>query len=266
MSQDQLQRTPQSVRVWISKRLPPLLSPSIVTMPCLVVDAVAHRDIDAFVWYNKNVQRLFEIVVCPIIPYRCPRILLQVPYVLGSIFTQRKWKNTNRRRTSPETPQVSRIMNCLGRRGAWKMDGCRKYNIRTKNKRVSIRSSARTDPLRQDSRNVTIEHFVEHPGICLFCPPSATRHNHGCTPIKLWESTVLLEPRIRYQVSTQPSHTTYAPWHTFDERKKWSWWGTYLPAVLMVFRKLIIIPLSDAMCRQSLWPHREMTQELLCAR
>ena len=132
----------------ISKRLPPLPSPSIVTMPCPVVDAVAHRDIDAFVWYNKNVQRLFEIVVCPTIPYRCPRILLQVPYVLGSIFTQRKWKNTNRRRTSPETPQISRIMNCLGRRGAWKMDICRKYNIRTQNRRVSIRSSARPGLIR----------------------------------------------------------------------------------------------------------------------
>ena len=53
---------------------------------------------------------------------------------------------------------------------------------------------------------------------------------------------------------------------TFNERMKWSWWGAYLPAVLMVFPKLIIIPLSDAMCRQSLWPHRETTQELFCAR
>ena len=45
---------------------------------------------DAFVWYNKNVQKLFEIVVCPTIPFRFPRI--SHPYVLGSIFTQRKWK------------------------------------------------------------------------------------------------------------------------------------------------------------------------------
>ena len=73
-------------------------------MPCLVENAVAHRGSDAFVWYNKNVQKLFEIVVPDhsILLFQdiasiCPRINIRTT----------KMKNTNRRRTSPETPYLS---------------------------------------------------------------------------------------------------------------------------------------------------------------
>ena len=47
--------------------------------------------------------------------------------------------------------------------------------------------------------------------------------------------------------------------NTFDERMKWSRWGTYLPVVRTVFRKLIylmIVPLTS----------QETTHELFCAR
>ena len=160
--------------------------------------------------------------------------------------------------------------HCLGHRGSWEMGGIYLGNILFGPKINVFLFAPRLGPIRSVKALGTwlsnTLSFVEHPGICLFCPPSATRQNHGCTPIEIWESTVLLEPRIRYRSFDSPSRTTYAPWHTFDERMKWSWWRTHLPAVLMVFRKFIIIPLSNAMYRQSLWPHGETTQELFCAR
>ena len=65
----------------------------------------------------------------------------------------------------------------------------RKYNMRTQNRLVSIRSSARTDPIRQSPRNLSL--LITYRTM----PPSATRHashNHG------YKGTVLLEPWIRY--------------------------------------------------------------------
>ena len=52
---------------------------------------------------------------------------------------------------------------------------------------------------------------------------------------------------------------------TFDERMKWSRWGTYLPAIRTVFRKLIFIYLSDAYALIVPLTSQETTHELFCA-
>ena len=97
--------------------------------------------------------------------------------------------------------------------------------MRIQNRRLSIRSSARTGPIRQGPRNLSLLTTYRT------MPPSATRRasrNHGYTP---WEGTVLLEPRIRYWS---------IPLNTLHSTTEWSRWRAYLPALLAVFYKLII--------------------------
>ena len=167
-------------------------------------------------------------------------------------------KNTNRRRTSPEirTSLASWIALGEGRLEIWIYVGNIIYAPKIDVFLFAPRlGSARTGPIRQGPRNTlsSIQVYA-----CSVLPQLLDT----TMDVPRWEGTVLLEPWIHYRVSTQPSRITYAPWHTFDERMKWSWWGTHLP----VFRKLIIIPLSNDMYRQSLWSHGETTQELFCTR
>ena len=155
--------------------------------------------------------------------------------------------------------------HCLGHRGSWEMGGIYLGNILFGPKINVFLFVPRLGPIRSVK---TLRTWLSNTlsSIQVYACSVLPQLLDTTMDVPQWEGTVLLEPRIRYPVSTQTSRTTYAPWHTFDERMKWSWWGTHLPAVLMVFCKLVIIPLSDAMCRQSLWPHRETTQELFCAR
>ena len=116
--------------------------------------------------------------------------------------------------------------------------------MRTQNRRVSIRSSARTDPIRQGPRNLSL--FTTYRTM----PPSATRHascNHG------YKGTVLLEPRIRYWS---------IPLNTLHSTTVWSRWRAYLPAVLAVFYKLIIC--IDILLQVTLTSRGDNIRTILC--
>ena len=96
--------------------------------------------------------------------------------------------------------------------------------MRTQNRRVSIRSSARTDPIRQGSRNLSL--FDNISDDCSVIPQLLD--TQAATMDK---GTVLLEPRMRYRS---------IPLNTLRWTTEWSRWRAYLPAVLAVFYKLII--------------------------
>ena len=238
----------------------------------------SRRGSDAFVWYNKNVQKLFEIVVPDhsILLFQdiasiCPRTNIRTT----------KMKNTNRRRTSPETPYLSLASGasnrwvssikrgrCLERR-LWCDDilgGIYLGDILFAAKIDVFLFAPRLGPDRSVKALGTY-HFWQHIGQWLFCHPSDTRHASGNHRYTSWEDAVLLEPRIRYQcIGCFDSTISYYTFpDTFDERMKWSRWGTYLPAIRTVFRKLIFIYLSDAYALIVPLTSQETTHELFCA-
>ena len=172
-------------------------------MPCLVENAVAHRGSDAFVWYNKNAQKLFEIVV----PDHSISLFQDI-----ALFAQRKWKTLTGEEHLPKLRNslASGTSNrwvlsikrgrCLGRR-LWYDDilgGIYLGDIFFAPKIDVFLFAPRLGPDRSVKALGTY-HFWQHIGQWLFCHPSDTRHasgNHGYTS---WEDAVLLEPRIRYQ-------------------------------------------------------------------